>query len=335
MQPIAELRRIWPQAAITLVCGPWNVGLATQAKLFDHIVAYALFPDDPSQVWRGHRYSYESFARLDLGGPFDLALDLRYYQETRPLLAMVDARFRVGYTAAANMEVPLDIELPMAETFSRQTATHEPLHDQVRMVLLVATATSVFGPPQPHPLRRAIDNAAPDESLVAGRYVVIAPGAGSSAKEWPIASFAALCTKLAATTDHDFALIGHGRDAESIRRLTAALPPGRSHEIVGRPLEQLPGLLGKAALCVGNDSAPTHMAAQLGTPTICIFSGTNDYRIWQPIGPKVRLVRTPIGCSPCYLNRSEDCPIGLKCLTSITAAEVADDALDMLDAVQT
>lgn len=334
MQPIAELRRTWPQAAITLVCGPWNVDLAKQAKLFDRIVPYAFFPDDPSQVWDRHTFTYENFGQLDLGGPFDLALDLRYYQETRPLLAMVDARFRVGY-AAAKLAVPLDIELPMAETFSKNTAPHEPLHDQLRMMLLAAATTRVFGPPQPHPLRQAIGRVPPDESLVAGSYIVVAPGAGSSAKLWPIESFAALCAKLAATTDHDFALVGHSRDAESIRRLTAALPPGRSREIIARPLERLPNLLANAALCVGNDSAPMHIAAQLGAPTICIFAGTNDYRIWQPVGPRARLIHTPIGCSPCYLHRREDCPIGLKCLTSITAIEVIDVALDMLAVAQT
>ncbi len=331
LPPIAQLRRTWSQASITLLCGPWNVGLASEARLFDRIVPYAFFPEDPSKVWDDHALDYESFATVDLGGPFDLALDLRYYGETRPLLALVDARFRVGY-AAPSLTVPLDIELPLAETFSKRAAPHEPLHDQVRMTLLVAAASSVLAPPRSSPLKHATDTMAPDRSAIPPRSILIAPGAGYSAKTWPIENFAALCAKLATTSDCDFVLIGHSRDTDSINVLTAALPPGRARVLVAGPLEQLPSLLSGAALCIGNDSAPTHMSAQLGVPTICIFGGTNDFRIWQPVGPKVRLVRTPIGCSPCYLHRREDCPIGLKCLASITVDEVAGVGLDMLAA---
>jgi ADP-heptose:LPS heptosyltransferase len=329
MRPLKELREAWPKASITLVCGPWNVGLAKRAGLFDRIVPYAFFPESFGEFQKVSAYNYGDFAKIDLGDPFDIALDMRYYDETRPLLSIVDTKFRVGYTAG-NLAVPLDIELPAAETFSRKwAAKHEPLHDELRMMLLAAAVVSVFRAAKPHPLQHVMD-AAPHDGLVDNQYIVVAPGAGTSAKMWPIESFVGLCVRLAKATNYDFVITGHNRDHESARMITTALPLGRARELLGGPVEQLPILLGKAALCIGNNSAPAHIAAQLGMPTICIFSGTNDYRIWQPIGPKVRTMHTPIGCSPCYLNRREDCPIAVRCLSSITVDQVTEIALDML-----
>lgn len=49
----------------------------------------------------------------------------------------------------------------------------------------------------------------------------------------------------------------------------------------GRPLEDLKQLLSGAALFVGNDSGPAHMAAACGTPAVVIF-GNSDAEIWSP-----------------------------------------------------
>ena len=40
MRAMLRIRKAWPDAHITLVCGPWNVALARQLGLFDRIIAY-------------------------------------------------------------------------------------------------------------------------------------------------------------------------------------------------------------------------------------------------------------------------------------------------------
>jgi heptosyltransferase III len=49
----------------------------------------------------------------------------------------------------------------------------------------------------------------------------------------------------------------------------------------GRPLEQTKSLLAGAALFVGNDSGPAHMAAAFGLPVVVLF-GASDPAIWAP-----------------------------------------------------
>ena len=58
--------------------------------------------------------------------------------------------------------------------------------------------------------------------------------------------------------------------------------------IPGNVLE-LKEVLGKAKYYLGNDSGVTHLATQLGLPTIAIFSSTNPI-VWSPIGKKVLIV---------------------------------------------
>lgn len=63
---------------------------------------------------------------------------------------------------------------------------------------------------------------------------------------------------------------------------------------------QLPGgdlaiyaaLLARAALVVGNDTGPAHLAAALGTPMISVLGPTMAWR-WAPWGPQVSVLQKP------------------------------------------
>ena len=46
------------------------------------------------------------------------------------------------------------------------------------------------------------------------------------------------------------------------------------------------GLTGQAAVFLGNDSGPGHLAASLGIPAKIVFRST-DPKIWSPLGPRV------------------------------------------------
>ena len=47
------------------------------------------------------------------------------------------------------------------------------------------------------------------------------------------------------------------------------------------PLEEIKSLLAGAALFIGNDSGPAHMAAAFGLPVVVLF-GNSDSDIWRP-----------------------------------------------------
>ena len=51
--------------------------------------------------------------------------------------------------------------------------------------------------------------------------------------------------------------------------------------MAGAPLGEIKSLLRGAALFIGNDSGPAHMAAAFGVPVVVIF-GSSDPVIWAP-----------------------------------------------------
>ncbi len=94
------LRRNFPTARITLACGPWNVTDAEALGLFDHIVPFALFPENASQGRRPFKTlqdAQRAFNDALDGRSFDLALDLRLDEDTRFLLEEAPARHRAGF----------------------------------------------------------------------------------------------------------------------------------------------------------------------------------------------------------------------------------------------
>lgn len=143
----------------------------------------------------------------------------------------------------------------------------------------------------PRPWRQAARGWLDDHGLETARpLAVLHPGSGGAAKCWPIERFCELAERLAAEAGLDVvAVLGPVEletwPADRVERLTGAVKalwPAPS-------LSELAGLTAEAALYVGNDSGPTHLAAAVGAPTVALFAAS-DARHFAPLGPAVRVV---------------------------------------------
>lgn len=130
-----------------------------------------------------------------------------------------------------------------------------------------------------------IDDCGYVDALSAAPEVVIHLGSGSPAKCWPVANFHALANALQKRGWHTALLCGPvERERQiSVGNLPALHPPD---------LRSLAGLLAKAALFIGNDSGPGHIAAAVGTPTLTLF-GPTDPRLWAPRGKRSQVLQAP------------------------------------------
>jgi hypothetical protein len=94
-----SLRRAFAGAELSLVCGLWNVADAKRSGFFDEVIPFDFFPEDDSA--REARPSSETlvkgFARQMEAKSYDLAIDLRLYDDTRTILQAIDARHRAGF----------------------------------------------------------------------------------------------------------------------------------------------------------------------------------------------------------------------------------------------
>jgi ADP-heptose:LPS heptosyltransferase len=118
--------------------------------------------------------------------------------------------------------------------------------------------------------------------LGGGSLLMIAPGASRPAKQWPIESFAKLADLWLGEKQGSVVVVGTAAEASCFETFTNH---PRIHPFFGRSLADLQALMGLAAVFVGNDSGPKHLAAALGVPTLTLF-GPNDPFEWHPYDRK-------------------------------------------------
>lgn len=121
--------------------------------------------------------------------------------------------------------------------------------------------------------------------------VVLHPGSGGAAKCWPAERFETLADHLQAMGRPVEVLLGEAEaerwPGERLEHWAERFDLHWPGDLVG-----LSERIARAAAFVGNDSGPTHLAAQLGVPTIALF-GPTDVRRWAPRGPVVRIFAPP------------------------------------------
>jgi ADP-heptose:LPS heptosyltransferase len=113
-------------------------------------------------------------------------------------------------------------------------------------------------------------------------FAVVHPGSGSPKKCWPLDRFRRVIEALGERGLGGFLVSGEaeaGREAD----LDALPLPSGWRRLVRPPLSDLARLLRSAAVYIGNDSGPTHLAAACGAETIAVFRD-EFAAAWAPFG---------------------------------------------------
>jgi ADP-heptose:LPS heptosyltransferase len=111
---------------------------------------------------------------------------------------------------------------------------------------------------------------------LAAPFALLTPGASPVKPEkfWPAAAYGALAKALIAR-GLSVAVVGAPTEAELARAIQARAP--EAVDLTGRTdLLDLAGLGEEAALCVGNDTGPTHLIANAGAPGLMLMSKVTD-----------------------------------------------------------
>jgi heptosyltransferase-3 len=132
----------------------------------------------------------------------------------------------------------------------------------------MASAMFWLGVPQTEvPRARLVAPPAPPDL---GRYIVIHPFASTPLRIWPPERFIQVARALAG---RELVFIaGPGEDAS---------PFGEFRVWKNEPLARVKSLISGAALFIGNNSGPAHIAAAFGVPIVAVFD-SSDLAIWGP-----------------------------------------------------
>jgi heptosyltransferase-1 len=155
----------------------------------------------------------------------------------------------------------------------------------------------------------------------AGDFVLLNPGAGWGAKQWPAERYGYVARRLA--EDDLKSLINFGPGEESLVRAVESASGG-SAKGIPCSLTELIALTRRARLFIGGDTGPMHLAAALGIPVVAIFGPTNPARN-GPFGTCSIVLRSP--SSPTTHSRRAQADPGIM---EISADEVVDAARKLL-----
>jgi lipopolysaccharide heptosyltransferase III len=114
---------------------------------------------------------------------------------------------------------------------------------------------------------------------------IIHPAAATPEKTWSADGFLAVAEALRQAGLTPVFIGGEGDDLSAFRMYRT---------LSAAPLTAIKNLLAQAALFVGNDSGPAHMAAAFGLPVVVIF-GASDPVIWGPWRTVSQIVASPDG----------------------------------------
>jgi heptosyltransferase-3 len=217
----------------------------------------------------------------------------------------------------------------------RKDARHHELEYNLRLLSALDPSISVdgvtpeFGIVLPPEAMRTVDSLLSEKGVASEEpFVVLHPGSGGSAREWPLDRFGALGGRLA--RDRGVRIIvtgGRGEDA-SVSRVVAAAGD-RAVPLCGvLTLPELAALYARASLVVANSTGPLHLAAALGTPVVGIYPQLTPMSParWGPYTEKKRVLvpDAPADCRLC--GNGERCV----CLESITIDQVYEASCSFL-----
>ncbi len=169
--------------------------------------------------------------------------------------------------------------------------------------------------------------------------VVLHVSAGNPFRRWPEAAFADVASGLVRQSPSRWVLVTAGpSDRQAAQRVLAAARDqagdAAARVVDGQDLSliELRALLDRAALYIGGDSGPLHVAATSNVPIVGLYGPTLAERSapWRPATvPTVSLDAGSLPCRPC--DQRVCAPGDFRCLTLISAEMVRTAAERVLE----
>jgi ADP-heptose:LPS heptosyltransferase len=267
--PMQAIRAHHPGVRIDLLTTPPFEELATASGLFDRVIAR------PRMKW--HQLGAVCALRRDLiAGDYARVYDLQTSDRSSFYFRLFPAKAKPEWSGIAR-----GCSHPHANPNRDRLHTVERQADQLAM----AGITEIPAPDLSFAATDLSRFALPDV------FALIVPGGAAHrpAKRWPADRFAALANHLAGRGILPV-LIG-GPDERALHDGILAATPGARSLCGETTLLDLAALARRAALAVGNDTGPMHVAAIAGAPTVVLYSHASDPALCAQRGPQVTLLR--------------------------------------------
>jgi lipopolysaccharide heptosyltransferase II len=324
---IRAVRRRYPQAHITYIVEEEAAPVVRSNPHLDEVIVVS-GPRAP-----GRLLADLALIRRLRRERYDLAIDFHGGPRSSLITWASGAPMRIGYEVAGRswmytIRVPRpralrprhsvvsqwDVLLPLGIAPPDPEMDAPEMPEDPAAVAIVDTRLAAAGVGVPDPL------------------IVIHVSAGNPFRRWPASSFVELVCRLARKDSHRRIILTSGpSDADAASSIAAEarsrLSPNQRQAVVQCGefnLAELRALIGRAALYIGGDSGPLHVAGTTGAPVVGLYGPTlpvrsQPFRSASVISAAAEVDGLP--CRPCDQRRCE--PGDFRCLSGISAESVA------------
>ncbi|MBZ5595319.1 MAG: lipopolysaccharide heptosyltransferase II [Acidobacteriia bacterium] len=314
----------FPGAQITVLARPWVADLYARETAIHRVIPYAAatgFRDFPTKLRAALALRAEEF---------DCAILLQNAFEAAAISWLARIPRRIGYARDGRSALLTDpVPVPKPGEIAR--------HQRFYYLELLRRAGLIDELPKVDAIRLEGAEAAAREGEcrlvergLALPVIGVSPGAAyGAAKRWLPERFAQAAIEVARSSNASVAVFGSSAERGLCETVADMIQRGgvRASNFAGETALKV--FVEMAAACrvfLTNDSGAMHIASAAGVPTVAVFGATDDSAT-GPTGPLARVVREPVECSPCLLR---ECPIDHRCMTRVTAGQVAGVALELL-----
>lgn len=266
---------------------------------------------------------------------YDIAIDLHGGARAAWLTLASAAPMRIGYTITGRRWMYTHVVARAPQL--------TPRHSVANQWDLLAPLGLPAPDPATNPVEMPLDaeaNSRVDARLAAAGVARDAPlvavhvSASNRFRRWPVASFVSVIATLARHDTRRRVIVFSGpAEADTTRRITEAAraelgPLAHLVPDTGEfDVTELRALIARAAVYIGGDTGPMHLATTTATPIVAIIGPTLSERSspWRdPAHFAAVLDPGPLPCRPCHQRHCV--PGDFRCLTAITPDRVIDAA---------
>jgi heptosyltransferase-2 len=307
----ATVRRLHPEARITLVTTPASATFAQYCTAIDTVIVF-----DKRGKHRGLRGVMQVARQLRSEGA-DCVLAPHRSFRTALLARFSGARLTVGFDKNSFAWLyDKRMKYPAMHEIERNMALLGVFEDCTEIVSDLPTMELPEG-----------DYAASDAMLrqeaIEKGFIVCAPGSVWATKRWREEHFGRLVQMLQ-EAGRKVILLGGKDDVDVCERIAGQ---SGSVSLAGKTsLPEMLAILQSASVLVCNDSAPAHLAALVDCPTVAVFGPTVQAFGFAPRSSRAVVVEnTHLACRPCSPHGTNTCPLGThECMWSVVPEQVLE-----------
>ncbi len=311
---LADLRASFPDASIDLAVGSWNREIAATIPSIDRVETL-----DADWLSReGDGQGVAGLARMAVRWRtrrYDLAINFEPDIRSQFVMAVIGARWTVGFASGGGKALldtarDYDTTIHTADNARALVAGIAPRAGSKGPAGDDHDSPGAGGASSPGAAALNIPSANRDEAarMISGftgtPRIGMHVSGGRAIKQWPEERFRDVAERLVRSRDATIVLTGAAADRAQIEAVRQALPPGRVLDLSGSTsLLTVAAVLEHLDLFVTGDTGPMHLAHAVGTPVVAVFGPSQPWR-YGPRGPRDRVIRIDLPCSPCNRIRT-------------------------------